>query len=279
MSLSEKRVKHFIFVRFFPNKDPRYPHDIFDVDFLSKQLLLAKNCLGSLENQTNKNFELVFLAHKNFFEDKKYKFIFSTLQNSTILPLNFIQRNYMSHLVKAAFNKKYDFVIQSRMDLDDFVYKGAVEDTQSKVDECTAILSYGYCKGYAYISGEVYPHFHLRKGLGHIAILQSMIFKSSVTKNLPFIGPYSMDHVKVKPVLKSFLTRHKIDFSEDMFQQNTSTNAYIYFRHEFSHYNLVINAGNPEFKLPKCPKLTTKDITKKYLEEEFGFHGELKSIT
>ena len=72
MSDSDKKIKHFVVSRFFPVQRKEFPHNILDVDFLLKQLSLAKNMLRSLENQTNKNFESVFVANPKFFEDPKY---------------------------------------------------------------------------------------------------------------------------------------------------------------------------------------------------------------
>lgn len=274
-----KKIKHFIFMRFFPKQDPKYPHDVLDVDFLWKQLILAKNALGSLENQTNKNFELVFLANPKFFDDPKYEFVFSILRASTTLPLTFIKMGDIPRLVKDAY-EKYDYVIQSRMDFDDFIYKDAVADTQSKVDECKSIMTYGYCRGYEYTFKELYRFFHPYGKIGWHGVLGSLILESSFAKKMPFIGIYGFasNHGRIKLIIKEFLEKKKVEFSESMFQQNVTTNALIYFRHDSSHQFLTKNAGNPQLKIPKRPPLTGKDITKKQLEEEFGFHWELNSI-
>lgn len=160
MPESDKKIKHFVIMRFFSFDDPKYPHDIYDPDFLEKQLVLAKNnALPSLENQTNKNFDLVFIVNAKFFDNPKYEFVFSTLKESTTLSLTFIKNSEQARLVKQAFND-FDFVIQSRMDFDDFIFKDAIADTQSKVDECENILSYGYCKGYIYICNELYYQYN-----------------------------------------------------------------------------------------------------------------------
>lgn len=279
--MSDKTIKHFVFSRFFPRQDPKYPYDVLDVDFLSKQLIIANNMLRSLENQTNKNFDLVFIANPMFFDNPKYEFIFSTLQASTALPLTFTTRENIPRLVKEAY-KKYDFVIQSRMDFDDFIYKDAVEDTQCKIEECKNILVYGYCNGYTYVYNELYLDYRPCNGIGHYAILQSMILNSSFAKKIPFISSYSFDHAKIKNKLKDFFEKNNIAFSENMFQQNMSANAYIYFRHEFSHYNLInrskMKTPPEQQKISERKKLTTEDITKKQLEDEFGFFYDLNSI-
>lgn len=279
--MADATIKHFIFIRFFNAQDPKYPHDIYDVDFLSKQLILIQNnALKSLENQTNKNFELVFIVNSKFLDDPKYDFIFSTLRNATTLPLNFISKNECSRLVKEALNE-CDFVIESRMDFDDFIFKDVIADTQSKIHDCNSILAYGYCLGYVYIDGELYTRKYRYKGIGHIAILQSLILKSSFAKNLPFIGIHAkFSHIRIKEGIKSFLEENNMEFSESMFQQNTSTKAYIYFRHEFSHSRLT-RSDNSKVNVPKAkPKPVTNknDITKKQLEEEFAFFYDLKSI-
>lgn len=279
MPESDKKIKHFILMRFFTFNDPKYPHDIYDINFLSKQLVLAENnALKSLENQTNKNFELVFLVNDKFFDNSKYEFIFSTLKNSTTLPLTFIKIREQPHLFKEAYDN-YDFVIQSRMDFDDFLFKNGIEDTHSKVNECENILAYGYHMGYEYIYQELYPCMYVSmKGIGHNSILSSLIFKSSFAKKLPFISAYTCNHAKIKLELKDFLEKNGIEFSENMFQQNNSAKAFIYFRHEFSHLQLTRNAGDSTFKIPNKSPLTTKDITRAQLKSEFGFEYELKSI-
>ena len=290
--MADATIKHFVFIRFFPFEDPKYPHDIYDVVFLSKQLILAKNVLGSLENQTNKNFEIVFLANEKFFDNPKYEFVFSTLKDAVTLPIKFIRipqtkkggestsfllydASEMPSLVKDALNK-YDFVIQSRIDFDDFIFKDAVADTQSKIDECENILVYGYCKGYLYVLGELYKHNSLWRGTGHNGILQSLILKSSAVKEMPLIIVTKFFHDIFKTMLQEFLEKNGFEFSESMFQQNTSDNAYIYFRHDLSHWISYHNKW--PLKMPEKEKLTTADITKKQLEDEFGFHLELNSI-
>ena len=300
--MANPTIKHFVISKLFPMQRQGYPYSILDVDFLSKQLPLAKNMLSSLENQTNKNFELVFLTNPKFFEDKKYEFIFSTLQNSTALPLRFVKfRRYTIFgkdksgswkfnrdlqekqnpewfdILKAARNG-YDFVITTAMDFDDFVFKGAVKEAQDKVSQCESVLAYGYNNGYTYIQGDLYhwPYFWC-KGRAHLGIFQSLILKSSAVKELPCFFVQDFWHDVIKPQLKVFLTAYGMEFSENMFQYDISRMAYIYLRHEFSQQQLVAHKGEP-FKI-KNRKFTTADITKKQLEEEFGFTGyELKSI-
>lgn len=286
--MSDKAIKHFIFTRFYSFEDTKYPHDIYNVDFLLKQLPLAKNMLSSLENQTNKNFELVFVLNVKFFDNPKYEFIFSTLRNSTTLPLKFMKNIGRSYLFSPNLNsecaslienatKEYDFVITSRMDFDDFIYKDAVADTQSKVAECNNILGYGYCKGYEYSCGELYDRWALWNGKGHLGILQSLILKSSFAKEIPCISIESFDHHLFKDKLENFLERNGVKFSEDMFQQNKTVSAFIYFRYDLAHA-ILVNHRDIEQMYQGRKKLTLIDITKKQLKDEFGFHWELQSI-
>ena len=279
--MANATIKHFIFIQFFNWQNPNYPYNVLDVEFLKTQLSLTKNALRSLENQTNKNFEVIFTLNDKIFlngiRDKKYDVIFSTLKDSTVLPVKFENKFDTDAFVKIALNE-YDFVIQSRIDFDDFIFKDAVADTQSKVDECENILAYGYCKGYTYLYGELYPYYYLWNGVGHLGILQSFILKSSAVKKMPLMGIGGFYHDRFKTMLKAFLDRNSIAFSENMFQQNNSTNAFIYFRHEFSQEQLSKNAGNPQFKIPNFSPLTTSDITAAQLKSKFGFDYELKSI-
>lgn len=300
---SDKKIKHFIFSRFFTYQRVGFPYNVLEVDFLSKQLPLVKNMLKSLENQTSKNFELIFLTNPEFFYDPKYEFIFSTLRSYTVLPINFIKftgdtLSYQDSKVKGLWKFKenknvelgnliasalndYDFVITTKMDFDDFVFKDAVIDTQSKVNECNSILAYGYNKGLEYIYGELYPRTDfLWKGRGHIGIFQSLILKSSSVENYPFLSVQNFWHDCIKIQLEQFLKNNGIEFLKDMFQQNFSTCAYIYLRHEFSQEHLVKSRGKPlQSKVSKQPPLTAKYITKEQLKSDFGFDGyELNSI-
>ena len=277
--MADKTIKHFIFVQFFNWQNPKYPHDVWDVDFLSTQLPLTRNVLTSLENQTNKNFEIYFYTNPKLFADEKYKFVFSALQDSTVLPLKIIKPGERNRLIKDALNE-YDFVIQSRIDFDDFIFKDSIKDTQSKIDECDKMLVYGYCKGYRYVYGELYPYYNLWHGNGHLGILQSFILKSSWARKMPLMVINNFYHDKFKPMLEEFLKKNEIELeiSEEMFRQNTSTDAFIYYGHEFSQEQLTKNFGNPLMKLSKKKSLTTEDITKKQLEDEFGFYLDLKSI-
>ena len=214
-----------------------------------------------------------------YFEDPKYEFVFSALKDSTTLPLTFIKTDDIPRLVKDAYGK-YDFVIQSRMDFDDFIFKDAVADTQNKIHECDNILAYGYCKGYAYVCDDLRFYYQTWGGKGHPMILQSLILKSSFAKAVPLIILRN-SHTEIKAIIKKFLEDNNMEFWEKMFQQNTSTTAFIYFRHEGSHFNLVNSNGKSiESRFQRRKKVTDKDgITKKQLEEEFGFTGyELKSI-
>ena len=273
--MADKTIKHFVMVQFFHWQNPRYPHNVFDVDFLSSQVPLAQNLLRSLENQTNKNFEIIFRPNKRHLADAKYEPIFSALKNSTTLPIKFALGEERGVLIKEAL-KNYDYVITSKMDFDDFVFKDAVEEVQNKVNECNDILAYGYCKGYRYVYGELYPHKSLWGGIGHHSIFQSLILNSSFAKTIPFISVNSFTHEKFKRKMKEFFEKNGIEFLERMFEQNTSTDAYIYYRHDFSQE--LKKRGGIKFRMPKRSPLTTADITKKQLEEEFGFFHELNSI-
>lgn len=244
------------------------------------QLELVSNVFRTLENQTNKNFEVIFLMNPVFFDNPRYEFLFSELKKATTLPLKLIKSGTMNVITENTLNEldDEDFIIHSRMDFDDFVYKDAVADTQSKVNECENVLCYGYCRGYSYLEGDLLPHYYLFNGLGHLGILQSLIVKASFAKKLPMFSVYLGSHNKFKNSLKNFLAKNGVEFSENMFQQNTSTNAYIYFRHECARFVLTQNRINPTITSQKENKLTTEDITKKQLEEEFGFNYKLNSI-
>lgn len=286
--MTDKTIKHFIFTRFFSFYDFKYPYDIYDVNFLQERLPLTKNVLNSLDNQTNKDFDLIFVLNDKFFDDPKYEFIFSTLRKYTTLPIKFMKNVGRSYLFTPRLNREaadlleaamseYDYVVTTRIDYDDFVYKDAVADTQAKVAECDKILGYGYCKGYEYVNGELYSRWADWGKKGHLGIFQSLILKSSFAKEMPVFSVEDFNHHVFKTDLKKFLEGKGIEFSDNMFQQNTSADAFIYYRNALSHA-IVVNHRDIVQMYEGRKKLTTANITKKQLEEEFGFTLELNSI-
>lgn len=277
--MADKTIKHFVFSRFFPRQSQEYLYNVLSTFFLKKQLPLAKNMFRSLENQTNKNFELVFVANPKFFDDPKYEFIFSTLQASTTLPLRFVKSADIPALLKDAYDN-YDFVIQSGMDFDDFVFKDAVADTQSKVSECNDMLTYGYSKGCIYSENELYAFLPKERGYlidnsGYFSPFYSLVLKSSYAKTLPFIWTFGLPHSKIITKLKEIFAKNNIEFPADVYHRDDSINGIIYFRHEFSQEYLL---GHNKVKGKK--PLTTEEtgITKQQLEDEFGFFYDLNSI-
>lgn len=295
MPTPSSKIKHFILMRFFSFYDPRYPHNIYDVDFLAKNLNLAKNNgLPSLANQSSKNFTLLFLVNEKFFDNKKYKFIFKTLQDCCteaaidfkfikISPKRFVNKvpkyesTELPALFKDAFNN-YEYVIQSRMDFDDFLYKDAIADTQRKVDECETLLAYGYSKGYSYVNGELYSILKTFNHMGYLGVLGSMIMKSSLAKTIPFFTMFNFSNDKTKLFLENYCAKNGIEFSENMLQINTEVEAFVYYRHEDSHATETISKGDPTRKVRKLTPLTAADITKKHLAEEFACHLEFNQI-
>ena len=297
--MANPTIKHFIFIRIFPEQGAHYPYNVLDVDFLAGQLELAKNnALRSLENQTCKNAEIIFVMHDKHFLDKKYEFLFSTLKESTTFSCRFIKNlppykkdvsmaevyaeSEWGRLAKQAA-EEYDFVIHSRLDLDDFIRKDVIEDTQNKVNECENILAYGYCQGYKYVEGDLYEMCYGYKQNSHTSLMESIILNSEFARSMPFISIMGngLGHWRMKEKLTRFLESNGIKFSENMFQQNISYNAYVYFQCRFSWWHHIENKGNTsaDFLIPKEATLVTEGITKKQLEEEFGFTGyELKSI-
>lgn len=274
--MADVTIKHFVFSRFFPVQVQDYLYNVLAPNFLKAQLPLAKNILKSLENQTNKDFELVFIANPKYFDNPKYEFVFSTLQDFTTLPLKFIKPADVPALLKEAY-EKYDFVIQTKMDFDDFVYKDAVADTQSKIDADKNMLTYGYGKGYIYSKNELYVFLPTERGYltnndGYFSAFYSLILKSSFAKTLPVIN--GLNHAKVITNLKSIFEKNNIEFPENVYQRNDSINGIIYFRHESAREHLL-GHGKTKGKKP----LTNEDgLTKKQLEEDFAFFYDLNSI-
>ena len=69
--------------------------------------------------------------------------------------------------------------------------------------------------------------------MGHNGILQSLILKSSAVKEMPLIIVTKFYHDIFKTMLKEFLDKNGVEFSENMFQQN--------FSHQILHQTNILH--------------------------------------
>ena len=139
------KIKHIIITRF-----------AFDDTKLQYALnILKKHLLKSLSIQTTKNFELVILEKPNLrLEDE----LLINLKKHYPFKINAFTKE---QLEKYIINQKdfFDFIITSRIDYDDHIYKTVVEETQKRIDINYSVVLYGLKNGVTIIDGEVEAMF------------------------------------------------------------------------------------------------------------------------
>lgn len=260
-------IKHFIITRFF-TVDDVYGEEMYTYEFLYSWFDLFKNNLiSSLNNLNNKDFELVIMIHNNV--DISTVSFFNELNTDykiTIIHWGEIQ-TYLD-----SFYDKYDYIIETRMDFDDFVFSNVIDDIRNHIDKETTIKIYGYCSGYTYylLNKKYYDFYHLVNNIGHWSICPSVIYNTNFVKNKKHFNIYSFNHGRSKVNLQTWCERNNIEWNENMFEQNTTDKAFIYYRPINSYSELLDKKNNTEYRLPGY---TNKEIERpNNIKEIFGFN-------
>ena len=115
---------------------------LFDQDLLDKGINIFKQyTLKSLENQSNKNFEIIMMIHNEI--DLNHKSIQQLYKIKSDIKINVLRKNEINSFIENNFiNIKY--LITTRIDHDDLIYNGAVEEIQSKCNENIPLFYNGY---------------------------------------------------------------------------------------------------------------------------------------
>lgn len=226
-----KELAHYIIIRFYNADWGYYPKGtITDVEFLEKaKNMLVSNCFASLENQTNKNFEVIILMN-NDLEDEHPIF------NS----LNSIKSSFIVHVIKAKdlgktlIHDDVKYFITSRTDLDDFAKSTAVEEIQNYAKGLNNIpyAVYGFGNGIAIVDKDIttaqeYLPSYLDKG--PMSIMESLIVNTTIAKNITNI--YNLgDHSRVKFALEKLYEKDNIPFIQKSYFVNTERLSYLYIK-------------------------------------------------
>lgn len=128
-------MKHYIITRFASWLSPYSGmtlDELFSDEYLHDSFVKLQNALiSTLENQTNKNFELIITIHDNiplekvnFLNNISTHFKIHILRSSDIM--TFIQND----------TKNEDVVIFSRVDIDDYILNSVIDDIHNIVNEC-----------------------------------------------------------------------------------------------------------------------------------------------
>jgi len=227
-------IKHYILIRFYC-VDMMEREKLFDINLLNNGVKVFKQyALKSLENQSNKNFEIILLIHDEI--DCNIKPIKDLYEINSSIKLHIIRFNELRNFILSNI-KKFDYLITSRMDHDDLIYNDAVNEIQLKCNENIPFYYNGYDKLITMINNDYlntykfYPNYN---GIGSINIFQSVILNLNYSKQIKY-NIFSLSHTKGKPQLMNWYKDNNLEFKDEYFNINHLEDSCIYVKHDFNH--------------------------------------------
>lgn len=225
------KIKHIIATRFLCFEG-NLGDKVLSKEYIDMGLrLMSQYLIPTLENQTNKNFELVVLVHQKLnLGVYKRKF----LAMSEKLNIQVVRFNKFDEYVRAAAAESENLIV-TRIDYDDLVWNGAVEDVQKRIG-IAPLYIYGYNRGYAWKEGDasIMVFYQEYKKRGHMSIFQSAIIKTSVSEVVG-IHPYKWNHTKPMEALET----RGIKPALVKFEPNYTKDAFVWVRHENTSSGLI----------------------------------------
>ena len=219
-------MKHLIFTRFYSQPFKLTPEQLISDKFLVPGIKHLKGfLLPSLENQTNKNFTLIITIYDKLNELRPD--IYSELKKLTA--------SFKIELMKNSDKMKYveslnpDYLIGSRIDIDDCVFNGAVSTIQSEFKQELDFMFYAFMNGCTMYENNpndihkfVSPTYD---GWSSFSAFPSIIVNWKKLKLLPFYN-----HTR----LKEFANTNGIELihNKNHFYNYDVPCAYIYLQHQ-----------------------------------------------
>lgn len=238
------KIKHFIITRFLCNNFNHTNEELFSDEWLNNGYkLLTNHFIPTLENQTNKNFEMIFLIHNEIPIEKVQ--MLNTIETTIkfhILRLDELE-NFLNQL-KATI----DILITSRLDYDDNIHKCVVDDIQKyAINNPKKITIYGLNKGATIVDGETNAYLKKIKeyeigNSGYWSAMETLILPNVMSNKLFSI--YSLgNHTKVIKTLKEKYKEMGIyTLNDDYYHKDTSNDIkYLWVRHKQSQSVIVQN--------------------------------------
>ena len=233
-NFQENLIKHFILIRFYCLTMMK-KEKLFSQEFLDNGVnIFEQYTLKSLENQSNKNFEIIMIIHNEI--DLNHKSIQKLYKIKSSLKINIIRYNEITSFIEAN-SKNQKYLITTRIDHDDLIYNGAVEEIQNKCNENIPLFYNGYDKLITMIKNDIYNSYKFYpnyKGLGSISIFQSLIVNKEKINQLYNIFQLG-GHSKLKGTFIKLYKKHNLEFKEEYFNLNHLEDCCIYIKHEFNH--------------------------------------------
>lgn len=258
---------HLIITRFMCNNFiPDYVENISTKEWEDMAFDMAKHhIIATLENQSNQNFTLVFLV-RNDISDELVQNIYNL---SDKLNIDVVRYKYLDNYIKAIDT---NYLITSRLDYDDHVYKDCVKDIQSLLNTEPEIKLWGINQGVSLVDGEYEPHLMRREEFeqnkdGFFAPMISLILKKTACKkyfDIYKLG-YHIDCIRNFLNIQSVYMK-KDDYKlEDIYSTVDETDLYyIWIRHKHSASAIVWNLiHSTNIKI---------NISKEELKERFGYY-------
>lgn len=213
-------MKHFIITRFFSYPFGRSKEEM--LSFLDDKRLedgfeiLKKHFIKTIENQINRNFEIIILIYDN-------------LPMSSVEFLNEIKCDNKITILHMKDLDEYvngvsdgDIVITTRLDYDDFIHKNCVDDVQKIAANTECMKLYGLNNGCSMADDEIcyYHHPNYVNVCGFFSCFETLIVNTSVYKSP--ITIYTLgEHSHVFKEIKNFNKNVKIEIDKDK-KQNIS---------------------------------------------------------
>jgi len=235
-------VKHFIITRFLSEDFNHSEEELFSDEWLTRgRKVLEKHFIPTLENQTCRDFEVVFLIHDNipaektaFLEDVECSF-----------PTHVIRRNALDDFLDG-YRDSCDVMVTSRFDYDDNIHKEVVECLRRFVDDNPDEVSlWGLTDGAVVIDGENTAHRKRKQkweigGLGLWAAMESLVLPKKRCER--FFSVYRLgNHTSSVQTLKEQYKELGISSLRESFAYKDQTGEvmYLWVRTAYSQTVLV----------------------------------------
>ena len=226
-------IKHYVIIRFYCVDMYNIGLEkLFNNNLLDAAKIFEKYTLKSLENQTNKNFEIILVIHNKINYDH---IAISYLHNiKSNLKIHIVRYKDVHDFIRNNLNNK-KYLITSRIDHDDLIYNQAVEEIQNKCNNIDCYYN-GYDKVITMINDDyknTYKFYPDYKGNGSISIFQSLII--NMDKINKIITIYDLgNHAKQKDNFKNLFYNNNLIYKDDYFNLNHLEDSGIYIKHNFN---------------------------------------------
>jgi hypothetical protein len=256
------KIKHYVITRFLSSTTLGLGDMIFDESIIQNGLSYVRSYfIPSMNNQTVKDFTVIFMINENH-----------DTQNSGIKELYDLQLDMPFVVLPHDKYFKYikedsadaDWVILTRMDYDDLVYKKAAEEVQDLVrsnDSQGDIFTYGYNTGMILYENQLYtfPKTNYWKQ-GYFSIFESVcVRRSELTSD---INIYSLSHPHLKSEVCKYAADNGLTFISE--QERESFDNFVWVRHENTGTELLsgfaVSKDRLNTSLPEFDNDTFKDL-------------------